>query len=167
MITSDEGIIRPVFRDDIPECAEVIRKSFMTVADEFGYTKEKSPLFTGYLISKERLYRQYDGEKRPMFCYDVGRKIVGFYSLARPKDGVCELNNLAVLPEFRHLGIGGKLVADALKKMKEAGCTAAFVDIVDENLRLRRWYEGLGFTYEKSVRLDGYEFLNGYMKKAL
>lgn len=169
MTTSDGGPGRIEFikRSDIPEAAKVIRQSFMTVSEEFGYTKEKSPLFTGFLISEERLFRQFDEEKRPMLCYKIGEKIAGYYSLARPKDGVCEINNLAVLPEFRHRGIGGALVADALERIKAAGCRAAFVDIVDENERLKRWYEGLGFRYEKTVRLDGYEFLNGYMIKEL
>lgn len=102
-----------------------------------------------------------------MLCYELGGKIVGYYSLAMPKNGVCEINNLAVLPNFRHLGIGELMVRDALERMRQAGCKAAFVDIVDENLRLRSWYERLGFRYEKTVRLDGYEFLNGYMLKEL
>ena len=168
MTTSElGGSLRPIRRDEIPECVRVIRESFMTVAREFGYTKEKSPLFTGYLISEERLYRQFDYEKRPMLCYELGGKIVGYYSLAMPKNGVCEINNLAVLPNFRHLGIGELMVRDAIERMRQAGCKAAFVDIVDENLRLRSWYERLGFRYEKTVRLDGYEFLNSYMLKEL
>lgn len=159
-----DGIFQ-ISRSDIPECVRVIRESFMTVAREFGYTKEKSPLFTGYRISEEILCGQFDVEKRPMFCFRAGGRIVGYYSLAKPVDGICEINNLAVLPEYRHLGIGGKLLDDALVKIAETGARKAFVDIVDENQKLRRWYESKGFRYVDTVRIEGYEFLNGIMIK--
>lgn len=35
--------IRKVTEEDIPECVRVIRQSFRTVADEFGFTAEKDP----------------------------------------------------------------------------------------------------------------------------
>ena len=165
MNTSDG--ITPISREDIPECVKVIRESFMTVAREFGFTKERSPRFTGHAISDERLYYQFDVEKRPMFKYLVGGKTVGYYSLALPKDGVCELNNLAVLPEFRHLGIGGKMVADGLERMKAAGCREAEVCIVEENKMLRVWYESLGFRHIGIKKLDGFEFTCGYLRKEI
>lgn len=36
-------MIRPVTEKDIPACVEVIRKSFLTVAEEFHFTKENAP----------------------------------------------------------------------------------------------------------------------------
>ena len=164
MSTSD---IRLITRDEIPECVNVIRESFMTVAREFGFTKEGSPRFTGHAINNDRLYYQFDIEKRPMFALcDCGR-IVGYYSLSLPENGMCELNNLSVLPEFRHRGFGEKMVSDGLERMKSADCRRAMVCIVEENKRLRAWYESLGFKHIEAKKLDGFEFNCGYLIKEL
>lgn len=159
--------ISPVSREDIPECVEVVRRSFMTVAEELSIKKETSPLFTGYLISCERLYFQYDVEKRPMFCAEIGGKIVGYCSTALPAGEQGEINNLSVLPEFRHHKIGEALLNHAFEILRSQGCKTALVDIVADNLRLRKWYESLGFVYIKTVRLEGYEFLNGIMIRSV
>lgn len=46
-IKTKEGfpMIRPVTEKDIPACVEVIRKSFLTVAEKFHFTKENAPRF--------------------------------------------------------------------------------------------------------------------------
>ena len=61
-------MIREVTREEIPACADLIRSSFMTVADEFGFTRENAPGFTAFSVSEDRLYRQLDEEHLPMFA---------------------------------------------------------------------------------------------------
>ena len=60
-------MIREVKREDIPMCVNLIRSNFMTVADEYGITKENAPRFTAYTVSEDRLHWQMDKEHRPMF----------------------------------------------------------------------------------------------------
>ncbi|MBR5678141.1 MAG: hypothetical protein IKX20_08375 [Paludibacteraceae bacterium] len=60
-------MIREVTRKDIPNCVELIRDSFMTVADEYGFTAENEPRFTAFAISEDRLYWHMEKEHRPMF----------------------------------------------------------------------------------------------------
>lgn len=160
MITYD---IRPITREEIPRCVEVIRESFLTVARELDLKKETSPRFTGFSISEERLFRQFDVEKRPMLCLCDGEKIIGYYSLSPVKDCQVELNNLAVLPEYRHRGIGETLMRDGVRRARSAGCTGVYVSIVDTNKRLRAWYESLGFRYVGARNLPGFDFLCGDM----
>ena len=50
-------MIRPVTEKDIPACVEVIRKSFLTVAEEFHFTKENAPRFTAFSVDEDRLSR--------------------------------------------------------------------------------------------------------------
>ena len=69
-------MIREVKRDDIPGCVEIIRKSFQTVADEFGFTADNAPRFTAFAITEERLYWQLENEPRLMFVYPDGDKIL-------------------------------------------------------------------------------------------
>ena len=156
-------MIYPIVREDIPECVRVIRESFLTVAHELDLKKETSPRFTGFSISEERLYYQFDVEKRPMFKYCDGEKIVGYYSLSPEIDGQTELNNLAVLPEYRHRGIGEILMRNGMERARYAGCKSVFVSIVDTNKRLRAWYESLGFRYVGARKFEGFDFLCGDM----
>ena len=160
-------ILRPISRDDIPTCTRVIRDSFLTVARELGLAPETSPKFTGFSISEERLYYHFDVEKRTMICAESGEQIVGYYSLAPLKQGVCEVNNLAVLPEFRHQNVGGRLLEDALRRAKALGAAEVLVSIVDDNLRLRRWYEAKGFRHIKSQKFPVFAFTCGEMRMRL
>ena len=48
-------MIREVHREDIPACVNLIKQSFMTVADELGFTEENAPRFTAFAINEERL----------------------------------------------------------------------------------------------------------------
>ena len=106
-------MIREVTRDDIPVCVDIIRKSFKTVAEEFGFTIDNAPRFTAFATTEERLYWQMDNEPRLMFVYEQNGVICGYYSLLMQDNNECELNNLAALPEYRHCGIGKTLLEHA------------------------------------------------------
>ena len=43
-------MIREVTRDDIPVYVDVIRKSFKTVVDEFGFTIDNAPMARKYRL---------------------------------------------------------------------------------------------------------------------
>ena len=45
-------MIREVTRDDIPVCVDIIRKSFKTVAEEFGFTIDNAPGFTAFATTE-------------------------------------------------------------------------------------------------------------------
>ncbi len=47
-------MIREVKRDELSACADLIRKSFQTVADEFGFTRENAPRFTAFATTEEK-----------------------------------------------------------------------------------------------------------------
>ncbi|GHV07973.1 hypothetical protein FACS1894217_09690 [Clostridia bacterium] len=44
--------IKPLTVDDLPEYAEVIRKSFATVAQDFGWVQDVAPTFTAYITDE-------------------------------------------------------------------------------------------------------------------
>lgn len=157
-------MIQQIGKENIPECVMVIRESFGTVAEEFGFTPENAPRFTAFAVSEDRLQWQLESEHRPMYAYWEGRKIVGYYSLSLAGDGVCELNNLCVLPEYRHNKIGEKLLLDSFENAKGLGCTKMKLGIVEENQRLRKWYENHGFLHTGTEKLDFFPFTCGYME---
>ena len=45
-------MIREINKSEIPECVNVIKKSFKTVADEFGFTPENAPRFTAFATTE-------------------------------------------------------------------------------------------------------------------
>ena len=161
------GTIREMKKREIPECVDVIRKSFQTVADEFGFTEKNAPRFTAYATEEGRLAYQFFVEKRPMYVYSYHGKIVGYYSLALFEDGSAELNNLAVLPEYRHNGIGTKLLADCFEKTRKFGKDKLKIGIVEENKVLRSWYEKNGFVHVGTQKFAFFPFTCGYMEKDL
>ncbi len=162
-----EDYIREMEMEEIPECVNVIRTAFKTVADELGFTRENAPRFTAFATDDTRLQYQFLVEHKPMYVYLHEGKIVGYYSLAMLDNGSVELNNLSVLPEFRHLGIGEKLVKDAIEKAKSFDKEKMELGIVEENKKLRMWYESLGFIHTGTKKFDFFPFTCGYMEMKL
>lgn len=160
-------MIKAIEQRELAECVNVIRASFATVAKKFGITEENAPRFTAFATDEGRLHWHLNGEHRPMYGYFAADKIVGYYSLLLMENGECELNNLSVLPEFRHDGIGGKLLEHAFERAKEAKCTKMKIGIVEENTVLRNWYERFGFVHVGTQKFEFFPFTCGYMEKEL
>lgn len=160
-------MIRKVGKNDIKKCVEVIQKSFMTVADEFGFTIENAPRFTAFATTEERLLWQFEQEKRPMFVYCENDQIIGYYSLLKQNEKECELNNLCVLEEFRHKNIGQMLLEYAFCEAKKMGCSQMNIGIVEENIKLRKWYEANGAEHIGTEKYDFFPFTCGFMRKQL
>ena len=138
-------MIKKIKSEEIPICVEVIKKSFLTVADEYGFTEENAPRFTAFATTQDRLYWHMDGEHRPMYVFEEDGVLCGYYSLLLQGNGECELNNLA----------------------KELGCKIVNIGIVEENRVLRKWYELNGVIHIGTKKYDFFPFTCGYMKKEL
>lgn len=160
-------MIRKVEQKDIKECVEVIRKSFGTVADEFGFTAENAPRFTAFATTEDRIHWHLNGEHRPMYIYCENGVVVGYYSLLLQDNRECELNNLSVLPEYRHKGIGKELLDHACKEAAELGCARMNIGIVEENEILKKWYAAYGFVHTGTQKFEFFPFTCGYMNKVL
>ena len=154
-------------RNEIPVCVEVICRSFMTVADEFRFTIENAPRFTAFATTEERLVYQLEQERRQMFAYYDDGRIVGYYSLLKQNEKECELNNLCVLEEYRHKKIGEQLLEHAFVEAGKMGCTQMNIGIMEENVKLRKWYEDHGAEHIGTEKYDFFPFTCGYMKKML
>ena len=53
--TEETLSVRRLTGDDLPVCAEVIRRSFLTVAEEFGLTPENAPRYAAFATTEEAL----------------------------------------------------------------------------------------------------------------
>lgn len=161
-------MIKEMKENEIEECVKVIKESFMTVADEFGFSADNAPRFTAFATTVERLVYQLKEERRQMYAYhDETYKIIGYYSLATQKNKECELNNLCVLPRYRHKKIGTLLLENACANAEKLGAKKINIGIVEENRVLRKWYEENGFVHIGTKKFDFFPFTCGYMEKEL
>ncbi|MBR5366114.1 MAG: GNAT family N-acetyltransferase [Clostridia bacterium] len=158
--------IRETAIPELPACVSLIRESFGTVAAQFGFTPENAPRFTAFAMTEERLRRDLAGG-HPMFAALENGQIVGFVSLTPEAGGSCEVSHLAVLPAYRHRGIGHALLDRAEEEARARGCVRMTLSLVDENRRLRTWYESFGYVHTHAVKFDFFPFTCGYMEKPL
>ena len=155
-------MIKRINEKDIENCVYVIRNSFQTVADEFNITKENAPRYVCYSVDSNKIKSQFKNSK-DMFAYFIDDKPVGYYSLSF-NDNECEINNLCVLPEYRHKNIGKQLLNHAIEFAKEKGNKWVNVSIVEENIKLKEWYQSMGFVHLYTEKFDFFPFTCGYMK---
>ena len=160
-------MIKEIDRNDIPECVNVIKESFKTVAEKFGFTAENAPGFTAFATDEAKLIFWMNEQHRPMYGFFESDKLVGYYNLLVRENGECELGSLCVFPVYRHSGIGNALLNDALDKAKKLGCRIMKLSIVEENTVLRKWYESYGFIHTGTEKFDFFPFTCGYMEKEL
>ena len=73
------------------------------------------------------------------------REAVGFCSFWRVLDEL-HINNLAVMPNLRRIGIGSALLAFVLKKGVELGARRATLEVRRSNEAARLLYERAGFA---------------------
>jgi len=91
------------------------------------------------------------------FCFlarDASRRAVGFCSVWQVLDEL-HINNLAVLPEFRRLGIGSLLLEFVVRHGVALGARRATLEVRRSNASARLLYERFGFSVS-GVRAEYY-----------
>ncbi len=155
-------IIQVENKEQLNICLEIIRNSFITVADEFGLTENNCPSHTAFMTI-DKLQKQFD-DGRPIFLFYQGDTPVGCFSLAKCSDEEWELNNLAVLPDYRHLGIGKAMVDYATATVKNYGGNKISIGIIEENTKLKNWYLKLDFNHISTRKFEHLPFTVGFME---
>ena len=154
--------ITEVTTAELPVCLEVIHRSFRTVAETLGLTKENCPKHTSFLPLSFLETQKHWGWR--MFALYVGEKMVGYMSLSKGSDGAYELHNLAVLPEYRHMGLGTQLLDHAKETVKALGGSVIKIGIIEESTVLKNWYIANGFVPTGTKKFDHLPFTSGYLE---
>lgn len=74
----------------------------------------------------------------------------------RPQPGQLLLDGVATVPAARGLGVGTRLLAEAVTFAREQGLGALRLDVVDTNQGARRLYERLGFAAQRHTQLPAF-----------
>jgi N-acetylglutamate synthase-like GNAT family acetyltransferase len=72
-------------------------------------------------------------EEENQTCGCVAYEIIG--------NDLCYLERLAVLPQKRKQGLGGKLINHVLNAAKQSGAERVSIGIISEQTELKKWYE--------------------------
>jgi len=179
-------MIKQVEQTEFPLAAKVIRDSFATVAEDFGFTEQNFPRFMGFVTDVGRLQNHANWGWMMYGYYDGGR-LVGYASISKVDDGggaggatgtgenggaggaagvgeTYELHNLAVLPEYRHMGCGKRILEFCKAKVKELGGKKISIGIIEENTVLKNWYAANGFAHTGTKKFDHMPITVGYME---
>jgi len=151
--------------EELRECAQVIRAAFRTVADEQGLTAENCPTHPAFL-AEEQLIAKVQAGMRVLSAMQDG-KLVGVVGIQQTGERRYEMMRLAVLPAFRHLGLGRQLVEHVCQTVKTLGGNVVHIGIIDENTVLKQWYLDLGFVICETGRMPHLPFTLCWMEKLM
>ena len=157
--------ISEVNASELQTCLEVIHQSFRTVAEEFSLTEENCPRHTSF-IPLAFLEAQRNWGWR-MYALYAEKKMVGYMSLSKESDDIYELHNLAVLPEYRHNGLGKMLLDHAKETVKALGGKVIKIGIIEESTVLKNWYITNGFIHTGTKKFNHLPFTSGYLERGV
>jgi ribosomal protein S18 acetylase RimI-like enzyme len=127
----------------------ILNKAFLTVAQQYGFTKENAPNFPAFIKSDQIDFFQNNG--LIMYGYKIDGKTIACGGYSYFKDQIYFIEKLATLPEYRHLGIGKKLMDHIENVIKDIGGKIVEIHVVDKNTVLREWYRKLNYV---EIRID-------------
>jgi ribosomal protein S18 acetylase RimI-like enzyme len=158
-------VIRMIEDHELEECAAVIRAGFLTVAEDFGITKENAPT-NGAFLQAVRLFEE---KTKGHFMYAAVQeaKIIGYMQMEKSTPELYFLQKLVVLPEYRHMGIGRALLDFAKEKVAEWKGNKISIGIIEENTVLKDWYLSYGFEPTATRKFEHLPFTVGFMELKL
>ena len=165
-------MVSPILRElqseeDLQLCVELLRAAFVTVAEEFGLTEKSAPTNAAFTIL-ENLNRHIQDNMNlyGMFC---DSKLVGCIAIkiSKSDDTVFYIERLAVDPAQRHLSYGSKLLSFAIEQIRRRGGTVASIGLMDNNERLKKWYQSKGFVQHDCRNIAHLPFKVCYMSMDL
>jgi GNAT superfamily N-acetyltransferase len=133
------------FRDDLdsqvfPCLAEFegCRRLMAEISKKPGFLQSAT-----WLVTYSPPRGQGDGSQRPEYC--------GTVQGIRDRFGFGAIQNLGVIPNHRHLGLGTHLLLLALSGFRQAGIGRAYLEVTAENQGAIRLYRRIGFVTSRTV----------------
>jgi diamine N-acetyltransferase len=157
-----DALIRPATEADGGLLADIIRRSFLTVAECFGLTLENCPAHpSNYTL--ERIQGDFT-KGMAYFIAEKDGQAVGCVALEKADPGTFYLERLAVLPESRCQGVGYALVQQVFQLAVREGVNVISLALIAQHTDLERWYRGLGFTFVETKHFAHLPFEVTFMK---
>jgi len=151
--------------EDAATIADLVRRSFAETAERFNLTPENAPTHPSNCraewitnaLDKGIIYYLVKLEQTPCGCAAMEQ--------ANPE--VCYLEKLAVLPEFRHNGLGAQLVEHVRIQCGKLGAKRIEIGIIEKDIRLKDWYLLQGFKEKNTAQFEHLPFSVLFMQLEL
>ncbi len=153
---TDSVTVRPARFEDIPAICGITEKAFEPVS----LVRMRQDFFGERLGGKN--WSEYKCRELEEFCRqriyqvvaaEVAGHVVGYATwLFDAEQGIAEIGNNAVHPEFQGKGIGKALQKEVERRMREEGFTRFTVSTLGVDIPAQKLYEKLGYTrYAESM----------------
>jgi diamine N-acetyltransferase len=153
--------------EELIQCVALLRAAFGTVAKEFGLTEVNAPTNAAFTTVNNLQTHLRNG----MMLYGMfsNSKLIGCVAVKKSKADalVFYVERLAVAPEERHRGYGGKLLAFAMERIQQCGGMTASIGLMDNNLELKEWYRSKGFVQHDCRRIGSLPFKVCFMSRSV
>jgi ribosomal protein S18 acetylase RimI-like enzyme len=134
---------------------------------EFALTEATAPTNPAFVT--EAKLKEYLGKPVALYGLLENDLLIGCVAIEKSKHDkdTFYIERLAVAPEVRHQGYGDQLLRYAFEQIREAGGVTASIGLMDNNDRLKRWYQAKGFVQTACKTTEHLPFKICNMSKAL
>ena len=157
--------IRSIRDNENTTVADVLRRSFVDVAQRFALTEGncgKNPAF----CTEERVIEER-AKGAEFYLLEDGGQICGCVAMERPRPEVVYLERLGVVPEHRSKGFGRALVHHVFAEARAAGAGRVEIAIIAQDMPVKNWYRQFGFVETSTRKFDHLPFVVAFMAKEL
>jgi diamine N-acetyltransferase len=151
--------------EDVSAVLKVLNLSHGTIARDFNFTKEDNPTNNAFI--DEKTLREQLKNGIALYGLKMENRLVGCIAIEKSKREVDTyyIEKVSVLPEFRHQGIGVRLMDFATNKIKNAGGKMISIALIDSNSKLKKWYLSQGFVETGFKDFEHLPFRVCFMRK--
>jgi diamine N-acetyltransferase len=151
--------------EDVSAVLKVLNLSHGTIARDFNFTKEDNPTNNAFI--DEKTLRELLKNGIALYGLKMENRLVGCIAIEKSKREVDTyyIEKVSVLPEFRHQGIGVRLMDFATNKIKNAGGKMISIALIDSNSKLKKWYLSQGFVETGFKDFEHLPFRVCFMRK--
>jgi N-acetylglutamate synthase-like GNAT family acetyltransferase len=153
--------IRPATENDIQITVSILRRSFKTVADRFGFTMENCPRHMSFCTEEYYLKDIQRGAR--YYLLEDNNQVCGCVALEQKTSDLVYLERLAILPEHRHKGLGAMLVKHIFSEAKAISAKRVEIGLISDDTHLKQWYQNFGFVQTSTKKLDEFPFTVAFM----
>ncbi len=136
--------IRACTRGDVDTLVGTIRGAFRDVAERFGLTEQNCPRHPSNCRA-DWVEKDMDRGVN-YYVLETSGQVAGSVALEYVRPGLCNLERLAVLPEYRKRGYGRALVDHVFAEARKLGCNTVRIGVIAGQTELKNWYRGFGFV---------------------
>ena len=158
-------MIKPIRREQLPVCLEILKRSYEKTATTFGMTEENCPYRGRTRLPLGVMEKEFD-DGYFMYGYVHDDQMVGFLSMQK-KENEWDIQDIAVLPEYQDRGYGNELLLFAKEVAAKSNCRKISLGMVHDNIPLRKWYQNRGFEVVKLINFEKVSYTVGIMELSL